>query len=340
MNTKLFRTKTEFLQRDNGCIQGLWEVALDIGYSAVKEFSPNSISAFPSYATRIDKNFSYVTSAPKESIVYRDLDNDEMWLVGAIAQNTKESGDTSDSEISLYGRDRYWNPMFKVLVRVGLGLGLTKNQYGYPGNSTIVVQSGLPARYMSDASYLKDIIAGKHNFALRIGDGEWQMFHPEIDPENVYIMEQPKGSLFSSVIRKDGLMTPDAGAIMNSNFIIFDPGFGTFDLYMSKSGRPHCETNQYLGMQRVLQETARLMKEEYGVEILVPEMQKYLETGSVPYIDRKTMVSGLHPIDKCLAKANHMVFEEMFEWMNDVVGAVTAYSYLIVTGGTSAAWEK
>ena len=82
------------------------------------------------------------------------------------------------------------------------------------------------------------------------------------------------------------------------------------------------------------------MKEEYGVEILVPEMQKYLETGSVPYIDRKTMVSGLHPIDKCLAKANHMVFEEMFEWMNDVVGAVTAYSYLIVTGGTSAAWEN
>ena len=40
-----------------------------------------------------------------------------------------ESGDTDDSEEALYGRERYRNPMFSVLLEACLGLGLMKNIY-------------------------------------------------------------------------------------------------------------------------------------------------------------------------------------------------------------------
>ena len=236
MNTRRFRTKTEFIERNIGTVPDTWEIALDIGYSAVKLFSPNMIASFPSYAKRIDNDFSYAGNAPDESIVYKDLDTDEMWLVGEVAQNTMTSGDTSDSEMSLYGRERYGNPMFPVLVRTGLGIGMMKNQYGEPGSSKLIIQTGLPEKYMSDEPDLKDTIAGIHHFALKIGTQEWRKYKFAIADGDIYVMSQPRGTLFSVCIEKDGQFHSDARKYLKSSILVFDPGFGTLDLFPIHSG--------------------------------------------------------------------------------------------------------
>lgn len=340
MITKKFRTKTESIIANNGHVSGKWEIALDIGYSAIKLFSPNIVASCPSYAKRIGRDFQYAGTAPKASILYRDLDTDEMWVVGEVAQNTMTSGDTSDSEMSLYGRERYGNPMFPVLVRTGLGLGLQKNQFGGPGESDeIIVQTGLPERYMNDAPDLVDSIAGTHNFALRLGGGPWKEYHVTIKPENIFVMSQPKGTLFSVCIDRNGNFHPDAQKYLTSSVLVFDPGFGTLDLFPIKAGVVgKGETNQTLGMRRVLQETAKLIKEQYGINIEVPEMQKYLETGTVRYFDRKTLASNDYPFDALLTAANDSVCSEAIDWLTSIVRLVD-YDYLIITGGTGAAWD-
>ena len=339
MDTRKFRTRTEIIERANGKRDGIWEIALDIGYSAVKCFSPNSIICFPSYAKRVPDDFQFVAGAPASSILYRDLDNGQTWLVGEVAQNTMKSGDTSDSESALYGRERYYSDMYKVIADVGLGLASRSNKYGQPDiNDKIVIQTGLPERYMDDESDLKDALSGSRRFALCVGAGNWETFSFNISTDDIYVMSQPKGTLLSVCIDKNGHFLPEAKEYLSSNVLVFDPGFGTLDLFSISSGAVGPgETYADLGMKRVLQETAKLIKEHYDVVIPVPAMQKYLETGKVRYFDRKKITSKEYDFGELLAVANVQVCEEAINRMINSVNLVD-YEYMIVTGGTGAAW--
>lgn len=338
MDTKKFRTKTEFIERNNGHLPGIWEIALDIGYSAVKLFSPNHIACFPSYARRVNPDFQFAGSAPKEAILYKDLETNTEWLVGEVAQNTIASGDTSDSEASLYGRERYGSEMFSVISRVGLGLGMLKNQYGEPSNSEIVIQTGLPEKYMNDEDSLKDALCGEHNFALKIGTSDWKEFRFTLKKENIYVMSQPKGTLFSVCIDKNGRFHMDARKYLSSSIIVFDPGFGTLDLFPINSGVVgNGETYSDLGMKRVLQETSKLIQQEYNVDVPVPAMQKYLESGMIRYVNKKDFVAKEYPFGELLKQANEKICEEAIIRMAGAINLID-YNYMIITGGTGAAW--
>lgn len=338
MNTRKFRTKTEFIKKDNGKIPGIWEIALDIGYSAVKLFSPNIVASFPSYAKRVGPDFQFAAIPPKESILYKDLETGEMWLVGEIAQNTIASGDTSDSESSLYSRERYNSAMFSVISRTGLGIGMLTNEYGKYAKEKIVVQTGLPERYMSDENDLKDSLSGTHRFALKIGNDDWVKFSFTLEFENIYVMSQPKGTLFSICIDKNGQFHKDASKYLSSSIIVFDPGFGTLDIFpINKGVVGRGETFANLGMKRVLQETSALIKKEFDVNVSVPEMQKHLESGKVRYVNKKKFEAKEYSFDKLLAAANNQVCEEAITEMAGAIPLID-YNYIIITGGTGAAW--
>lgn len=339
MNTKNFRTKTEYIERNNGHIDGIWEIALDIGYSAVKLFSPNAVASFPFYARRISSELQYASQTPESSIMFRDLDTDEMWIVGEVAQNTMTTGDTSDSESSLYGRDRFDHPMFKVIAKTGLGIAMLENKFGKPGNDKIVVQTGLPERYMSDEADLSESLSGSHNFALKIGAKDWITFRFRISRDDIYVMSQPKGTLFSVCIDRNGKFHKDAAKYLSSSVLVFDPGFGTLDLFPILSGVVgKGETYSDLGMKRILQETSKLIEKNYDESIPVPAMQKYLEKGVVRHvINKKNFDSKEYPFDKLLSAANTKVCNEAIERMCGAINLVD-YNYLIITGGTGAAW--
>lgn len=340
MDTKAFRTSTLMIDRPNGRIPGIWEIAIDIGYSAVKLFSPNTVAEFPSYARRVDNNFQYASKAPKESILFRDKEKGETWLVGRIAQNTMETGETNDSESSLYGRDRYNSAMFEVITLTGLGLAATDNEYAQRGNDPIIVQTGLPERYMNDTPFLKDVIAGHHKFELRVGSAEWAAYDLTIQPNNIYVMSQPKGTLFSVCIGKNGQFHPDAAKYLSSSILVFDPGFGTLDIFPIQSGVVgHGDTFADLGMKRVLQETSRLIAENVHVDIPVPLMQKALETGTVRSFDRRTFASSEHDFSEYLRQASEKVCDEALARMETSQNLLD-YNYLIVTGGTGSAWNQ
>ena len=340
MNTKKFRTKTKYMEVDNARVSGVREVAMDIGYSAVKIFSPNCVASFPSYAKRVDKNFSFAGAIPNEAILYRNTDTDELWLVGEVAQNMISAGDTSDSESSLYGRERYFSPMFRVISDCGIGIAMMTNQYGYKETSDeIVLQTGLPEKYMNDQSDLKDSLSGVHNFAIKIGSGEWKFFRENIKQDNIFVISQPKGTLFSACIDNDGRFIPNAEKYLSSSIMVFDPGFGTLDLFPIISGVVQSgETYSDLGMKRVLQETSKLIKENYNIDIPVPSMQKCLETGTVRYINKRTFESKDYPFDKLLAEASNKVCEEAIMRMANAFNYMADFDYIIVTGGTGAAW--
>lgn len=346
-DTSNYRTKTNFMPRNNGHVDGVWNIALDLGYSAVKLFAPNMIARYPSYAKKVSPTFTFVgTEASKNSIMFKNLTTDELWVVGEVAQNLIASGDTTDSEASLYGRERYTSEMFRVISEVGLGVAMQRIEFMdggnavtlAPGDDEIVIQTGLPEKYMSDEEDLRDALAGKHDFALKIADGEWKTYHFRIEPENVFVMSQPKGSLFSVCINKNGNFCPDAQEYLSSSVIVFDAGFGTLDIFPISAGTV-CEGETYsdLGMKRILQETCRGIKAEYNIDLPVPAMQKNLATGTVRYLDKKKFISKEYCFGDILADATSRICEEAINRIAGVLNLID-YNYLIITGGTGAAW--
>lgn len=337
-DTSNFRTKTNFIARNNGHINGAWEIAIDLGYSAVKLFSPNSVARFPNYAKRIGNDFAYASATPKNSIRYQDLTTGEMWLVGEVAQNIMTSGDTTDSGATLYGRERWTNPMSKVVAETGLGLGMMANEFGAPANDKIVIQTGLPEKYMDDEEDLRDFLSGEHHFAIQIADGPWQTFHFNVDASDIYIMSQPKGTLFSVCIDSNGQFIPSAAKYLSSSIIIFDAGFGTLDIFPITSGTVgRGETWKDLGMNRILQETQRGIKDSFHVDVPVPAMQKHLETGTVRYMNKKQFKSTEYAFGDILADATSRICDEAINRTASALNLLD-YNYLIVTGGTGAAW--
>lgn len=342
INTKKFKTRSEIIERNNGTHAGVWEIAIDIGYSGVKLFSPNKTACFPYFAVKIDEEIQYLSGAPSSSIMYKDNKTGEIWLVGELAQDQISPSSSDENERSMYGRDRYDEPIFKIASATGLGIGLMENEFGRYAKETIIVQSGLPESYLSDTPLFKEAIAGDYDFSLKVADNPWVDFAFTIKEDNVFVMSQPKGTLYSACIKNDGSMHADVNKYLSSNVIIFDPGFGTFDLFIINNGAVvKGDTVQNLGMRRVFHETSSSIKQKYGINIPVPAMQKYLESGTVRSIDRKTLEASEHPFGVYLYEASQKVCDEAIQRMFKAIGGlerIIDYNYLIVTGGTGAAW--
>lgn len=348
-----FKTKTSFLKRNNLSLNGVWPIALDIGYSSVKAFSPNSVTRFPSYAKKIPENFAFAGTPPWNAIIYKNNITNEFWLVGEVAQGIMSDNDTSDSEASLYGRERYSAPLFKTLEDVGLGLSLLndsmltaisknsesaeKNCVSYQ-NERIIVQTGLPEKYMDDDCDLIESLEGNHSFSLKIGSNQWISFDIDIAHDDIFVMSQPKGTLFSICTKNNGEYVFDAKNYLSSSIVVFDAGFGTLDLFpIIKGTVKDGETYSDLGMKRVLQETAAEIKNRYKANIQVPTMQKHLETGTVTLFDKKTFSSKEQGFEDILLEKSRLICEEAIQRLSNVID-LSEYKYIIITGGTGAAW--
>ncbi len=343
MYSQEFKTKTIMQPRQNPATENFWGIALDVGYSSVKVFSPNIIASFPAYAKKVE--FGYADKPfgglEKTFIAYRDETGCE-YSVGAHAQDKIKVSDSDNSTAALYVADRFYSPEFKVISRVGLALGMMKNQYSDPSGKVLHVQTGLPPEYMTNyMDDIKDVFIGHHEFQIKLGTGAWTLFEFNILPENFEVMPQPMGTLISIATDRNGGTLPEARKYFSSNLLIVDPGFGTLDTFDIKNhfldSPPKTWDN--LGMLRVLQETQKLIKAQYGQNIPVPAMQKILGEGFFKTkIDKRTMQQKQVEITDYLKEANKTVCMEAIETINSYYNYLQDEDYLVITGGTGAAW--
>lgn len=337
MNTLSYKTRTIFQGRENPNFNPKFiPIAIDIGYSAVKGFSQHMMYAFPSYAKKISSLPISLGKAEGNEIFYCDESGD-MFAIGANAQSLISINSSNDSSESLYGRNRYFSEVFRIVSRVGIALGLI----GSDPNARPVIQTGLPARYIKDdAPLLKESLAGEHNFKLKIGSGEWNDFHFILTEEDIRIMAQPMGTLTSITMENNGRPSSDAKNIFGSNTLIFDAGFGTLDTHLikGKSIADH-QTFDFLGMKQVLQNTADRIYKEHGVSIEVAAMQTCLEKGTFIKLDRRLMRSVPYPFDDILMEESKKVCMQALDKMKELYNYFVEIDYLIITGGTSAAWS-
>lgn len=336
-DTKRFKTKTIVRERVNGSIPGKWIIAADIGYSGVKVMSPTSCVCFPSFAVRLSEDHGTMGELQNDYILYTNIETGEKWLVGQYAHDSISDRDTSVTEEALFGRERYEDPMFRVIISTALGFGMIKSNFDSPSGKELIIQTGFPPAYESDKEELLDAFCGNHHFSLKIGNSEPKEFNIQVNRNQIFLMAQPMGTLFSVSVDNYGRAVPEMKGLFGKNVMVFDAGFGTLDLFPIRNGRlERSQTNQNLGMKRVMQETCQKLQAS-GVNVSVPALQKYLETGYARYHTRTS--SKNVPFTSILQECSDAVCDEAIAWLTQMF-PLYEYDYLIITGGTSAAWSE
>lgn len=331
MNTKNFRTRQEFRSKANPKGKD-YIIGLDVGYSATKVFYENGFFVFPSYAKKIN---NIMELANAKDILYKD-ESGEIYMVGYVAQNMLESTNTNDTSAELFGRKRYSNKIFKIFCDVAIAIATAKKT----DNRKVIIQTGLPSSYVDgDQKELIRAISKPSTFSLKIGDGKWIKYTSSVDAKDVYVMPQPAGSLYSILIQSDGQYVPNAKEILNSNVLVMDIGFGTFDFFGLKNRANVCnESIDEIGMREVLAHTSKKILSEYNEDIRVAALQKNLETGKVICINEEEMCDEEKDLAPLLESSNNEVFKEAMQRAKGVTDAFRGYKYIIVAGGTGEAW--
>ena len=352
METKSYKTQTGFINTNNPSVEGVWPVAIDVGYSAVKGYSKNRIFSFPTFIRKTNTSEVVFDYLERGDIQYRDETGAE-YDVGNRAIMISNDGDLYGSDKVLYGRDRYTTDTFKVCVRVALGVSLASNKYGKHNGEPIVVQTGLPNDYSSDAAKLKAAFAGHHVFDIRFdGIKEWQHFDFTIDENNVLVIAQPMGSFWCSLYDAVGKPIEDRKKLAGQNTCIFDGGFGTLDIFSIKRMTiEKSTTHEDCGMRAVFKETSDEIMSKYGVDIPVPYMQKYLETGKFTHMvptNKGVPINELDPstfktvevdFTDILEKNSHKVALKSLSFLSQETQRLKEFDNLILTGGSGTAWQ-
>ena len=198
----------------------------------------------------------------------------------------------------------------------------------------------MPTAYiLKDRKSIEKTFSEHYVFELKLGLGNWKKYDIQVKPENVYVMPQPAGTLYSVVVDENGHNLPDAKEFFSKNILIADVGFGTFDPYgLINRKLVLKESLSNIGMRRILAETSGFIRDLYGEDIRVPTMQKYLEKGYIDILDEETMQTESVQLAPLIEKASELVFQEAVSTLKNMTNFMRDYDILILTGGTCSLW--
>lgn len=334
MDLKLFNTPQEIIAGKYP-VKNFWIISVDIGFSSVKGVAPNKRFCFPSYVKKMD---SSLMSVDNDDIYYRD--NDGMYLIGTKAQDLVRADDTNDTNSS-FDRNRYFTKEFVILARTAVAIGLmTNEERGNQAQLRPFVQTGLPAAYLkADAPKIKAAFSQPGSYDIKIGMGKWMHFENTLKSDDISVMSQPAGTLNSILFDDNGEPRKESRGIMEKNIIIADIGFGTFDPYgVINREKVLEESINNLGMKKVLEVASNYIYKDYNMDIKIPQMRKFMKTGSFKVVDITNMTSKSVDIAPYIEKACQEVATEAARKLYEMAGYFQDYDILVVTGGTGAAW--
>ena len=181
-------------------------VGVDVGYNAVKAVCAGKKTLIPS-----------VTSAPIGSVFgITGLKEVDAIDIDGFGEFSFGSEVIEHANVWTRREDRKWYESNTYIV-----LLLAAITELFPDNADLMLTTGLPVSfYENDSKALADRIAGKYT-VQRTGRDTQQI---KIERDNIRVIPQPYGTLFSQAYNKDGDITISGSEIMKERVGIIDVG--------------------------------------------------------------------------------------------------------------------
>lgn len=242
---KNFAPHTEFNFHDMSKITGnnlpIEGIGADVGFGNLKVASRFGLHKVPSRLHYCNINDVESIEIKKDTFIcYKEIDSDECVIIGDKAINLymkKGKYDLNDDAEDT--SDRLNNKEYIILLRVGLALGLMKENGDFSEVSNILLGVGLPEEdFQNDEEVekLKKVCNGVHSFEIMIGDTE-EFIQFNLDVKKTIVSSQPFGSLSALTVRPNGKRTGFEHLKSEGTTLTIDAGFGTLDTFYSVSGK-------------------------------------------------------------------------------------------------------
>lgn len=335
-------TRFEFYRLDPPFLrdkQGTVPIGLDVGYSTTKIFSIFGKHIFPSFPVKINDDNLLSTTEPH--IKYKD-EKGNLWYVGDAAYDFVETRKTVYQENALFGRSRIKSEEYLVLLRVGLLFGLLQDDFTIPDKFRINVKTGLPDQYiMSDRRLLKERFVGNHNYSVKIGDNDWIPVNIIINEDDISVVSQPFGTLWSLITDIDGNIVNNE-LLSSTNILIFDGGYHTIDTFFNKSGcKGTSSTWTDIAMNEVFKRTANKI---YTATQEKVSLRQYELIKNIRGVDSRS-VPGIVPFknqkysyEQDLTNSLEEVAKEAINQLLIIYEDLDDISVIVCTGGTGKAF--
>lgn len=333
---KDYKTKTFFAEKKLPKIMGNNQykaktiTGLDIGYSSTKGMGGDLAYCVPSIVKPI-RDVRIIGELKDTDIILEDHKTGMKYYVGGFAYEQMTNADIRKlNDELLYDRHWYQSEVFRVMAAAGIALGLPANY----DKTDIYVQTGLPCEYIDRD---KDEIAEQllHHYDISIQVGNSNPRELQFMPKDVFVIEQPQGTLFGMMYNSRGELIPSRKKLLTTNTVIHDVGFGTEDDYSIRGNtnnfhKTYSDTSMKAVFDSVLDEVNPLLP----VPMQAFELQKYLERGIIRFFDRQSMtnkeieIGGL--LNRYNERLNAKAISRLMRLCDDFVDTDT----LIITGGT------
>ena len=333
-----FKTQSKIIEKEMPRVLGNNQhkaktvVAVDCGYSAVKGVGQHRIYIFPSFVKKASKNFQILGELKDTDIIVKDNNTGDTYFVGELAyvQMTQTDAKSMTDE-QLYDRYRYNSLEFQICMGVGIALGLPKNYK----DTDIIVQTGLPSAYKNrDSQSLIDATKHPYDLSIKVGNNPYVDY--KFTPSEVSVMEQPMGTLFAILHNIKGEMIPERANILKSaSTIIYDIGFGTEDLCVTRNGiKEDPVTYSDTAMKSVFDLVVSELNNQTFTPVKSFELQKSLDNNIYHYYDRNERKTVNIDIAPMLEKYNLQLAKKSLDRLMSKYNDLDDFNYLICTGGT------
>lgn len=311
-------------------------IALDVGYGGVKVFSMNGMHSFPSVLFKVKKDTVFLDN--ETDIKYIDEEGN-LWYVGDRARDSLEAGSRQIDSDEFFSSKRLDTDEFLILLRTGIYLGLCNENFDYSlKGKKIRISTGLPEEDVErDSSRLRKIIAGHHHFQISIGGREFKKVNFDIDENDIEILSQPLGTIYSMAFDLKGNI-PREDLIVEKNVLVLDGGMYTFDTYLSnRADQGISKTWEEFAMYEVYTKVRDIIKEKTGRFINEFDIEKYMaderHPGDIRYEGKQRYYFG----DNYLQTLKYMA-EKLVKKLNRTYDNFNDIDTVIVTGGTGKAY--
>ncbi|WP_294373592.1 ParM/StbA family protein [uncultured Clostridium sp.] len=324
-------------------------IAVDPGFDTIKVVANGEFFKFPFNTEKTDeKKISNMTVAD-DFILYRNKDN-ETWRIGQYARELlfekKDNSDVEEKMKNFYSEKRFVSDEFTIGLRTAIAIAVSKlGLYENIKNINIYIMVALPHSIRDNYStQVRSILAGNHNYYLRIGKEEEKEYEFSIDENNIFTVSQTIASILGETSDDEGNIDEDKFYYLSDGpTLVIDGGFYTIgEVAVDRGGsideeKTFSDTSH--AMKNINKEISKELEEQRpDIKYYVIEYLMSKNNGKIKYLkDGKAEIIDLNELKKFKIKDMSSKF---IESLNKKYNNLLDFNYVLVTGGTGASYYE